>query len=132
MRLLKPFLLLQAIGLSAFGLLLFFKPELSLDFLGTPSMSADGIYEIRSMYGGTSLGAACLMFAGFFKDNMQRPALYFSLAYTGGYAFVRIAALPLGGYPGPFFMPFAALEILTALIALYFLRALGQEQAPKP
>ena len=123
MSLLRPFLLIQAIALSAFGLLLFFKPELSLDFLGAPSMTPDGIYEIRSMYGGTSLGGAALMFAGFFKENMQRPALFFSVAYTGGYAFVRIAALPLDGYPGPFFMPFAAIEILTALVAIYFLKA---------
>ena len=126
---LRPFLLLQAIAFGVFGLLLFFKPELALDFLGAPSLSPDGIYEIRSIYGGTSLGAAALMFAGFFKTDMQRTALYFTLAYTGGYAFVRIAALPIGGFPGPFFMPFAAIEILTALIALYFLRTLRQAPA---
>lgn len=131
MSLLRLFLLLQAIGLAGFGLMMFLKPELSLGFLGTPSLSSDGIYEIRSMYGGTSLGAAVLMFAGVFKEDMVRPALFFGLAYTGGYACVRIAALPLDGIPGRLFWPFILLEILTPLFALYFLRQ-RKRAAQKP
>ena len=122
MSLTRIFLLIQAVAFGLFGLMMFMKPELSLSFLGAPSMSSDGIYEIRSIYGGTSLGASALMFAGFFKENMQRTALFFLLAYTGGYAFVRIIALPLDGFPGGLIPIFATLEILTTLIAIYLLR----------
>ena len=128
MKLARVFLLLQAVGLGAFGLLMFFKPELSIGFLGTSEMSSDGFYEIRSMYGGTSLGGAALLFAGFLKADMIRPALYFSLAYTGGYAVVRLAALPLDGIPGKLFWPFIGLEFATVLCAGYFLRRLNSRQ----
>lgn len=122
MTFMRIFLLVQAIAWLIFGMMMFLKPELSIEFLETKSMSAEGLNEIRSIYGGTSLGAAGLMFAGFFKATMQRPALFFLLAYTGGYAFARIAALPLDGFPGGLIPIFASLEILTALIAIFLLR----------
>ena len=125
MKLARVFLLIQAVGLGAFGLLMFFKPELSIDFLGAAEMSSDGLYEIRSMYGGTSLGGAALLFAGFLKADMIRPALYFSLVYTGGYAAVRIAALPLDGIPSKLFWPFIGLEFVTVFVAGYCLRRLN-------
>jgi hypothetical protein len=128
MTLVRGFLLIQAIGLGAFGLLMFFKPELSIGFLGTSDMSSDGFYEIRSMYGGTSLGGAALLFAGFLKADMIRPALYFSLAYTGGYAVVRIAALPLDGIPGKLFWPFIGLEFITVFLAAFFLKRLNSRR----
>jgi len=128
MSLTRIFLLIQAVAFLVFGIMMFLKPELSIEFLGTGSMSADGIHEVRSIYGGTSLGAAALMFAGFFKDLMQRPALYFLLAYTGGYAFARIAALPMDGKPGGLIPIFAGLEILTALIAICLLWKTGRSK----
>ncbi|MEP4053185.1 MAG: DUF4345 family protein [Litorimonas sp.] len=130
MKLIRVFLLIQAIGLGAFGLLMFLKPELSIGFLEATEMSSSGFYEIRSIYGGTSLGGAALLFAGFLKAEMIRPALYFQLAYTGGYAVVRIAALPLDGIPSKLFWPFIGLEFATVFLTIYCLRYLNMRQSP--
>lgn len=93
-----------------------------MNALGAPTMSSDGIYELRGIYGGVSIGAAILYLAGFFKSDMQRPALYFVLAYTGGYALARIVALPIDGFPSGLFPIFVAYEITSAAIAIYLLR----------
>lgn len=118
----RIFLLLQALSFGGFGLSIFFQPHILIEMLGAPSMSSDGIYEIRGVYGGVSIGAAFLYLAGFLKTHMERPALYFVLAYTGGYALARIAALPLDGIPGPKLIFFAGFEIISAFIAIYLLR----------
>lgn len=118
----RLFLAFNVLAFGGFGLLMFFVPQTAVDFLGAPSMSSDGIYEMRGIYGGVSIGAALLFLAGLIKPDMQRPALYFILAYTGGYALARIAALPLDGIPSTKFQVFAAFEIMSALIALYLLR----------
>ena len=117
----RIFLLLQAIIFTVFGLYSFLNPHATMELLGAPSMSAMGVYEMRGIYGGVSIGAALLFWAGFFKADMQRPALYFILAYTGGYILARVAALPLDGMPYgkmPFFIAFEAISALIALILL--------------
>ena len=118
----RLFLLFNAIAFGGFGLLIFFNPQILIDLLGATTISSDGVYEIRGIYGGVSIGAALLYLAGFLKSDMQRPALYFILAYTGGYALARIAALPLDGIPSGQLIFFAGFEIVSALIALYLLR----------
>lgn len=118
----RLFLAFNVLAFGGFGLLMFFAPQTAVDFLGAPSVSADGFYELRGIYGGVSLGAALLFLAGVLKPDMQRPALYFILAYTGGYALARIAALPLDGIPSARFRFFAGFEIVSALAALYLLR----------
>ncbi len=118
----RIFLLLQAIIFTAFGIYSFLNPQTTMDLLGAPEMSNMGIYEMRGIYGGVSIGAALLFWAGFFKTNMQRPALYFILAYTGGYILARIAALPLDGMPYGKMPLFIAFEAISALIAFFLLR----------
>lgn len=118
----RIFLLLQAVSFLGFGGLMFFNPHILIDLLGATSVSSDGVYEIRGIYGGVSIGAGLLFLAGYLKTHMQRPALYFILAYTGGYALARIAALPLDGIPSGKLIFFAGFEIVSALIALYLLR----------
>lgn len=122
MTLTRIYLLIQAIIFGAFGLYAFFNPQVIIDLLGAPSMSTQGIYEIRSVCGGVSVAIGVLSFVGFLKTHMQRPALYFLLTYTGGYALARIAALPLDGMPSSKMMVFVCFEVISALIALYLLR----------
>jgi len=118
----KIFLLIQGLGFGLFGLYCFFNPEFMMAGLGAPSMSGDGLYELRGIYGGVSIGGAMVILSGFFKQTMQRPALFFILAYTGGYALARVAALPLDGMPGSQFYPFIGYEVVSALIAAYLLK----------
>ncbi len=118
----RIFLLINAIGWSAFGLFCFVNPSVLVDLLGADMVSADGLFELRSIYGGTSVGAAALFLAGFLKKSMQRPALYFIVAYMGGYAAARLGASLLTGLPGANLMGFWALEMAGAGLAFYFLR----------
>lgn len=88
-------------------------------------MSAMGIYEMRGIYGGVSIGAALLFWAGFFKRDMERPALYFILAYTGGYILARIAAVPLDGMPTGKMPLFIGFEAVSAFCAYLLLRRIN-------
>ncbi len=124
MSLTRIFLLVQAVIFGLFGLYAFFNPNVIMDVLGAPSISRQGIYEIRSVYGGVSMAIGVLSFAGFLKASMVRPALYFILTYTGGYAFARFAALPLDGMPSAKMMVFIGFEVISAFIAIYLIRRL--------
>jgi len=93
-----------------------------MEMLGAESMSKMGIYEMRGIYGGISIGAAILFWAGFFKTDMQRPALYFLLAYMGGYIIARIGALPLDGMPYGKMPVFISFEAVSAIAAFLLLR----------
>ena len=118
----RIFLLINAVGWAAFGLICFIHPNILVELLGANTVSHDGLFELRSIYGGTSLGAAALFFSGFLKEHMQRPALYFIVAYMGGYAAARLGAALIMGLPGANLMGFWALEIFGAGVSLYLLR----------
>ena len=124
MSLTRIFLLVQAVIFGLFGLYAFFNPNVIMDVLGAPSISRQGIYEIRSVYGGVSMAIGVLSFAGFLKASMVRPALYFILTYTGGYAFARFAAFPLEGMPRVKMIVFIGFEVISAFIAIYLIRRL--------
>ena len=124
MTLTRAFLLFQAIVFGAFGVFSFLNPESTMEILGAPSMSRMGLYEMRGIYGGVSIGAALLFLAGFFKANMQRPALYFILAYGGGYVLARFAAMPLDGLPTSRMWVFVGFEVISTLIAWMLIRRL--------
>ena len=118
----RIFLLIQAVIFTAFGIYSFLNPTASMNLLGAPSMSTMGLYEMRGIYGGVSIGAALLFWAGFFKKDMERPALYFLLAYMGGYVLARVAALPLDGMPTGKMPFFVAFETVSFVIAAALLR----------
>lgn len=118
----RIFLLFQALFFTAFGIYSFLNPQATIELLGAPSMSTMGIYEMRGIYGGVSIGAALLFWAGFLKADIQRPALYFILAYMGGYFLARIGALPLDGMPTGKMPLFVAFEAVSTLIAFILLR----------
>ena len=122
MNLTRIFLLINAIGWAAFGLFCFINPGVLVELLGADTVSSDGLFELRSIYGGTSIGAAALFFAGFLKEHMQRPALYFIITYMGGYALARLGASFLTGLPSANLMGFWALEIFGAGVSIYLLR----------
>lgn len=118
----KIFLILQGLGFILFGAYCFFNPQAMIDVLGAPSMSSEGVYEMRGIYGGVTFAMGVLILFGGLKQTMRRTALFALLAYTGGYAISRILALPLDGLPsGPLLMA-AVYETITALICLMLLR----------
>ena len=122
----RAFLLFQAVVFGLFGIYSFLNPQATMEILGAPSMSRMGIYEMRGIYGGVSIGAALLFLSGFLKDHMRHPALYFILAYGGGYVLARFAAMPLDGLPTSKMWVFVIFEVLSTLIAFLLIRRLAK------
>ena len=117
-------LFLLAIGLMfiGFGLWSLLYPVHMTTNLGVEIGGPNGTFEMRGVFGGVSLGAAALCLAGAAKDHMVRPALWFLVAYMGGYCFVRVASVLLGDLPEASAWAFVALEAITLIIAIWALR----------
>lgn len=121
----RIFLLLVALAFLAFGLWALADPIGMASGLGVEVGGPNGAYELRGIYGGVSLGAAALTGAGALLPSLRQPALWFLVAYMGGYIFARGAALLLGGPPTADFAAFIAFEALVLAGALASLRAGG-------
>ena len=114
----------MALMFTAFGLLSLFRPEVMTSSLGVDIAGPNGTFEMRGIFGGVSLGAAALCTSGSMRTAMIRPALWFIVAYMGGYCFARLASVGLGDLPEPATWRFVAFEAVSLLIAA---RALRQE-----
>ena len=118
----RVFLFLNTVLFLGFGAYAFLNPEILAAIYSADGVSTDGTYEIRSNYGGVSIGAGLLCLAGAVRESLARPALFFLVAYTGGYALGRILALPLDGTPSPNLIGYALFEAVTATLAFALLR----------
>ena len=117
----RGFLALYALLFLAFGVFAFLNPERLIDSLGAASMSPSGTLELRSNYGGVSMGIGLMCLASVFRPSLERPALFVLLAYTGGYAVGKLAAIPLDGVPTSNFIGYLVFESVTALLAFWLL-----------
>lgn len=117
----RLFLGAMALMFIAFGLFSLLRPETMTASLGVEVSGPNGTFEMRGIFGGVSLGAAGLCLAGTLRHTMVRPALWFIIAYMGGYCLARAASVMLGDLPEPAtwrFVAFEALALLAALIAI--------------
>ena len=117
----RIFLGAMALMFLAFGLFSLFRPEIMTSNLGVDISGPNGTFEMRGIFGGVSLGAALLCAAGSFQKQMIRPALWFLIAYMGGYCFARLASVGLGDLPTPgtwWFVAFEAFALIVAMVAL--------------
>lgn len=112
---------------TAFGLWSLLNPIGMTSQLGVEIGGPNGTFEIRGIFGGVSLGAACLCFAAALKDNLVRPALLFIMIYMGGYCFARIASVFLGDLPEPATWRFVTFEAVAFLIASILLKRRGKQ-----
>lgn len=122
----RLFLAAMALMFTAFGLFSLLRPEIMTSSLGVDVSGPNGTFEMRGVFGGVSLGAAGLCAAGALRDTMTRSALWFIVAYMGGYCFARLASVVIGDLPEPATWRFVAFEAVTLLIALW---ALFRKQA---
>ena len=120
--LIRLFLALIAILFLVFGFWSISDPLAMTSQLDVTVSGPNAAFEMRGVFGGVSLGAAALTAAGAIQPaRFERPALYFLLAYMGGYTLARIASLILGDSPtfnGWFFAGFEVLAFLLTLLAL--------------
>jgi len=120
----RIFLALVALAFTAFGFWALTSPLEMASQLGVDVSGPNGAFEMRGIYGGVSLGAAGLSAAGAALTHMARPALWFLVAYMGGYCFARPVAWIMGGAPTSDFHAFIAFEVavLAGALALLFRR----------
>ncbi|WP_300395915.1 DUF4345 family protein [Henriciella sp.] len=128
--LIRLFLALIAILFVAFGLWSISDPIGMTSQLGVTVGGPSAAFEMRGVFGGVSLGAATLTAAGAINPSrFQRPALYFLLAYMGGYTLSRLISLILGDSATSSGWIFAGFEVLSFLLAGLALRASNRPQA---
>lgn len=120
--LIRLYLALIAILFLVFGVWSISDPMGMTTQLDVTVGGPNAVFEMRGIFGGVSLGAAALSAAGAIRPaRFERPALYFLLAYMGGYTLARLASLVLGDSPtfnGWFFAGFEVLSFIITLIAL--------------
>lgn len=120
------FLGIMALMFLAFGLFSLLQPAVMTSGLGVDVTGPNGTFEMRGIFGGVSLGASALCGAGSWKRNMVHPALWFIIAYMGGYCLARGASVALGDFPTPETWRFVAFEAASLLIALFALSRRGR------
>lgn len=121
----RIFLALVALSFVGFGFWSLISPLSMASSLGVDVSGPNGAFEMAGIYGGVSLGAAALTAAGALSASMTRPALWFLVAYMGGYCLARPIAWIMHGAPTSAFYTFIAFEaaVLVGAIASLVARA---------
>ncbi|MEM9374953.1 MAG: DUF4345 family protein [Pseudomonadota bacterium] len=85
--------------------------------LGVSVQGVSGTFEMRGIYGGVSLGAACLCLLGAARERFEFAALCFVAAYMGGYLIGRGASFFYGDSAMSSNWIFAGFELVMFLIS---------------
>ena len=120
----RIFLAAYALLFIVFGVFVFMKAPALAESVGYGTPNAYGLYEMRSNYGGVSIGIGLMCLAGVMRPVFQRPALFVLLAYTGGYALGRVIALPIDGVPSASLIAYGVFEAVSAVLSALLLRKL--------
>ena len=114
----RSFLALTALMFLAFGLWSLVDPIGMTSRLGVEAGGISGVFEMRGVFGGVSLGAAALCALGAFQQRFEFPALCFVAAYMGGYVIGRGASFIAGDTALASNWYFSGFEAVMCLIAI--------------
>lgn len=92
----RIFLALTALMFFAFGFWSITDPVGMTARLGVEPGGVSGVFEMRGVFGGVSLGAALLCLLGALRARFEFAALCFVSAYMGGYVIGRAASFFAG------------------------------------
>lgn len=106
----------------AFGVYVFLQAPALAENVGYGTPNSNGLYEMRSNYGGVSIGIGLICLVSVFAARLQRPALFVLLTYSGGYAMGRMIALPIDGVPSTSLIAYGVFETFSAILAYVLLR----------
>ncbi|MEM9570849.1 MAG: DUF4345 family protein [Pseudomonadota bacterium] len=117
----RIFLALTALMFVAFGAWSITDPVGMTARLGVEIGGVAGVFELRGIYGGVSLGAAIICALGAGLKRFEFPALCFIATYMGGYVIGRAASYFYGDSALASNWQFAGFELVmfiasTALI----------------
>ena len=113
----RAFLGLCGAVFLAFGVAMLLQPVEMLADFGVAVSGRHGLFEMRGVYGGVSLGIGALCLAALFRSGLRKGALLTLLAYCGGYIVARGVAFALDGEPEPIFYVFIGWEAFVALLS---------------
>jgi hypothetical protein len=113
----RIFLFFTALMFIAFGLWSITDPVGMTARLGVSPEGVAGIFEMRGIYGGVSLGAALLCLLGGLRARFEFAALCFIAAYMGGYVLGRGASFFFGDTALASNWYFAGFELVMFVIA---------------
>lgn len=117
----RIFLALTALMFFAFGLWSITDPVGMTARLGVEAGGVSGVFEMRGVFGGVSLGAAALCALGALQQRFEFPALCFIGTYMGGYVIGRGASFVSGDTALASNWYFAGFEAVMCLIALFLM-----------
>ncbi|MEM9055642.1 MAG: DUF4345 family protein [Pseudomonadota bacterium] len=117
----RIFLLITALMFFAFGFWSITDPAGMTSRLGVDVSGASGLFEMRGIYGGVSLGAAILCLLGAIRANLSFATLCFVATYMGGYIIGRAASFIAGDSAQSSNWLFAGYELFMGLIAIILL-----------
>ncbi|MEL6691487.1 MAG: DUF4345 family protein [Pseudomonadota bacterium] len=113
----RLFLLFTALMFLAFGFWSITDPVGMTSRLGVSAEGVSGVFEMRGIYGGVSLGAALLCLLGGLRDRFEFAALCFVAAYMGGYVLGRGASYFYGDTAMASNWYFAGFELVMFVLA---------------
>ena len=113
----RIFLALTALMFIAFGFWSITDPVGMVTQLGVEIGGASGVFEMRGIYGGVSLGLAALCAIGAVRNKFEFAALCGVAAYMGGYVIGRGASFAFGDSALPSNWMFAGYELMMFVIA---------------
>lgn len=117
----RIFLALTALMFFAFGLWSITDPVGMTAGLGVEPGGISGVFEMRGVFGGVSLGAAALCGLGALRERFEFPALCFIAAYMGGYIIGRVGSFVAGDTALASNWYFAGFEAAMCLIAIFLI-----------
>ena len=118
----RIFLALTALMFVAFGFWSITDPVGMTARLGVSPEGISGVFEMRGIYGGVSLGAALLCALGVAVKRFEFPALCFIAAYMGGYVIGRAASFFYGDTALASNWQFAGFELVMFTLAAWLVR----------
>lgn len=117
----RIFLGLTALMFFAFGFWSITDPVGMTSRLGVEVGGPAGVFEVRGIYGGVSLGAAIMCLLGAVRSAFSFAALCFVVTYMGGYIIGRAASFVVGDTAMTTSWIFAGYELVMGLIAVTLL-----------
>jgi len=117
----RVFLALTALIFFAFGLWSLIDPVGMTARLGVEPGGISGVFEMRGVFGGVSIGAAALCLLGALRERFEFAALCFIAAYMGGYVIGRGASFFAGDTALSSNWFFAGFEAVMCILATYLI-----------
>ena len=118
----RIFLALTALMFLAFGSWSITDPVGMTAQLGVIIDGPSGVFEMRGVFGGISLGAALLCGLGALNQRFEFAALCFIAAYMGGYVIGRGASFAYGDSALASNWYFAGYELVMFILAALLVR----------